>query len=623
MKLCDAVTTVKVFGFLLCSTLACLTESSSLRAQQAPVNLGSAGNYVILSKTGITDVPSSPITGNIGSSPITGAAIHVTCAEVTGTISAVDAAGPAPCSIVDPTGLGLAIGAVGTAYADAAGRTIPDFTELGAGNISGLTLVPGLYKWSTGVSVDNTGVTLTGGASAVWIFQIAGDLTLANTAIMTLAGGAQASNIFWQVGGPTGATLGTTAVFNGTILSAKQVIMNTGATLIGRALAQTQVTLQSSTVTIPPCTFALTPSPAFADSTAQNVTIQVVTTGSNCAWNAAGSGFATIPGASAGNGSGPLTYALSQNSTGQDRTVALSIAGQTLQLTQRFTASIFSDVTPGDTYFDAANLMMQKLITSGCATQPTLQYCPNLDITRGEMAVFIARTIMGGGATEDNFTYTASPYFTDVPANYPFFKWIQKIRDLDITSGCGVALYCPDSLVTRDEMAAFIIRARYGAGTAFAFLSTPLFTDVPASNNFFKWIQKMKQTGITSGCTATTYCPGDPVSRGEIAIFIMRGGFNLLLPPGTSVVTGVSPSSGAVNTVVSVTITGQNTNFLQGTTTVSAGPSILVTAINVTSSTSLTAQFSIPSNAAAEPVSVIALTGPEEDVGPNLFTVIP
>ena len=225
--------------------------TTCLIAQKSPVNLGGAGNFVILSKTGITDVPPSPIVGNIGASPITGAAILLTCAEVTGSIYSVDAAGPAPCSLINPTLLGAAIVDLQTAYTDAAGRAIPNFTEFFSGNISGKTLVPGLYKWSTGVSVDNTGVTLSGGPNAVWIFQISGDLNLANNGHMTLAGGARASNVFWQVGGPSGAVIGTGAVFQGNILSAKQVILNTGASLIGRALALTDVTLQSTSVTTP------------------------------------------------------------------------------------------------------------------------------------------------------------------------------------------------------------------------------------------------------------------------------------------------------------------------------------------------------------------------------------
>jgi hypothetical protein len=164
----------------------------------------------------------------------------------------VDAAGPAPCSLIVPGALGVAINDMTTAYINAAGRPTPDFVNLGAGNITGLTLVPGLYKWGTDVLVNAAGVTLSGGPNAVWIFQIAGDLTLANNAHIILAGGAQANNIFWQVGASNfGATLGTGSAMYGTILSAKQIIENTGASLVGRALAQTQVTLQSTTVTTP------------------------------------------------------------------------------------------------------------------------------------------------------------------------------------------------------------------------------------------------------------------------------------------------------------------------------------------------------------------------------------
>ncbi len=213
-----------------------------------PVNLGTAGDFVILSKSGITDVPASVITGNVGTSPITGAANHLSCPEVTGSVYSVDAAGPAPCSIMDPTRLTTSVSDMETAYTDAAGRVLPDFTELGAGDISAMTLAPGLYKWSTGVHIDNRGVTLSGSANDVWIFQIAQDLTVDSTAVVTLGGTAQASNIFWQVGGDTGVTLGTTSVVKGNILAIAGIVVDTGATLNGRALAQTAVTLDHSVV---------------------------------------------------------------------------------------------------------------------------------------------------------------------------------------------------------------------------------------------------------------------------------------------------------------------------------------------------------------------------------------
>jgi len=143
-------------GLILCavSCLVVMPFTAHAQSVQAPVNLGTAGNYVILSQTGITDVPPSPIVGNIGASPITGAAIHVSCSEVTGTISSVDAAGPAPCSLIVPGALGVALSDMTTAYTNAAGRATPDFINLGAGNITGMTLAPGLYKWGTDVLIN-------------------------------------------------------------------------------------------------------------------------------------------------------------------------------------------------------------------------------------------------------------------------------------------------------------------------------------------------------------------------------------------------------------------------------------------------------------------------------------
>jgi hypothetical protein len=135
-----------------------------------------------------------------------------------------------------------------TAYIDAAGRTNPTATELGAGNIGGLTLAPGLYKWGTGVTIP-TNVTLSGGPNDVWIFQIAQNLDVSSGVSIILSGGAQANNVFWVVAGQT--TIGTTAVMNGTILDQTAIVMNTGAQLNGRALAQAAVTLDANMVTEP------------------------------------------------------------------------------------------------------------------------------------------------------------------------------------------------------------------------------------------------------------------------------------------------------------------------------------------------------------------------------------
>jgi Ice-binding-like/Bacterial Ig-like domain len=216
---------------------------------QAPVRLGTAGPFAILTKTGISDVFPSVINGDVGASPITGAAIHLKCSEIkTGTVYSVDAAGPLPCRVTDPSLLTKAVGDMEIAYTNAAGRKQPNFIDLGAGKIGGLTLVPGLYKWNTRVLIS-TNVTISGGRNAVWIFQIAGTLTQANATRVILKGGARPNNIFWQTSGAV--AIGTTAHFEGVILAKTKIAVKTGASANGRLLSQTAVTLQQNAVTRP------------------------------------------------------------------------------------------------------------------------------------------------------------------------------------------------------------------------------------------------------------------------------------------------------------------------------------------------------------------------------------
>lgn len=230
------------------NSTATLASKTNLNAVVLPgIDLGVAGNFAILSKTGITSVYKSTITGDIGTSPITGAAMVVSCGEVTGNVFSVDAAGPA-CKTTSATMLTAAIGDMQTAYTDAAGRINPDFLNLGAGTIGGLTLTPGLYKWTSSVNIP-TDIAIAGGPNDVWIFQVSGTLIMGSAVRVTLSGGAQAKNIYWQVAGAV--TFGTTSHFEGIILGQTGINLQTGASINGRLLAQTAVTLQMSTVTQP------------------------------------------------------------------------------------------------------------------------------------------------------------------------------------------------------------------------------------------------------------------------------------------------------------------------------------------------------------------------------------
>jgi Ice-binding-like len=229
----------------------------------SPVVLGSATNlgtpaaYVLLAKTAITNVTGSMVTGgHVGLSPaaatfITGFSLIADSTNVFATSASVASPGKVFASdyaVPTPINLTTAVSAMQLAYTDAAGRTNPDHLDLGSGNIGGLTLAPGLYKWDTGVTIPGD-VTFAGGASDVWILQISNNLDLSSATSVTLTGGAQASNIFWQVAGQ--ATIHATAHFEGIVLSQTSITLQTNASMRGRALSQTLVALDNNAVSAP------------------------------------------------------------------------------------------------------------------------------------------------------------------------------------------------------------------------------------------------------------------------------------------------------------------------------------------------------------------------------------
>jgi hypothetical protein len=236
-------------------TTATYLVTVTLAAAKGPavVLLGAAGNYVVLAETKVSTVPASVITGDVGISPaatsfLTGFSLTMVgttsaiASQVIGNLYGADMTAPTSSNLT------TAIVNMGTAYTDAAGRPTPDFTNLGAGEIGGQTLVPGLYKWTTGVTVSSN-VTVSGGPNDVWIFQIPGNLAVSPAKRVVLLGGAKAKNIFWQVAGAV--NIGTTAHFEGIILSQTSITLGTGASMNGRALAQTAVILDGNALTKP------------------------------------------------------------------------------------------------------------------------------------------------------------------------------------------------------------------------------------------------------------------------------------------------------------------------------------------------------------------------------------
>lgn len=223
----------------------------------AATNLAGPGAYVLLAKTGITNVTGSTVSGgHVGLSPaaasfITGFSLT---ADSTTTFSTSDSV-VAPHRVYasdyappTPANLTTAVLAMEAAYTDAASRTTPDYLNLASGNIGGQTLAPGLYTWGTTVTIPND-VTIAGAANDVWIFQISDNLDLSTDKRVTLSGGAQAKNIFWQVAGQV--TIHAGAHFEGIILTKTAVTLQTDASMVGRALSQTLIAMDDNAITAP------------------------------------------------------------------------------------------------------------------------------------------------------------------------------------------------------------------------------------------------------------------------------------------------------------------------------------------------------------------------------------
>jgi hypothetical protein len=228
-----------------------------------------------------------------------------------------------------------------------------------------------------------------------------------------------------------------------------------------------------------------------------------------------------LQGTVTGNGSGLVPVTFDTNSSGNPRSGLLTIARQGVYVMQPATIpqSAFADVPVNYLFNDHIYLMKQANVADFC-NNDTNQFCPEDATTRATMALYIIRALYGG----DSFTYRTQPYFTDVPATHPQFPHIQKMRELGYTAGCTATTYCPNDPVTRGQMAAFIVRTKLQRrfDQTITFPTVPFFTDVPVDDIFFGYIQKMKELGVTSGCTETAFCPWNTNTRGQMAVFVVR-----------------------------------------------------------------------------------------------------
>ncbi len=184
--------------------------------------------------------------------------------------------------------------------------------------------------------------------------------------------------------------------------------------------------------------------------------------------------------------------------------------------------STFTDVSPDDLLLPWIEALVRAGITGGCETDPP-RFCPDVILTRAQMAILLVRGIDGLATPPPAAT---GAVFVDVPANSPGAAFIERLAALGLTAGCQVSprRYCPDQGLTRAEMAVFLLRAEHGAGYQPPAATGTVFADVPASFPLASWIEQLAREGITGGCATSPaqFCPGGPLTRGQIAVFLVR-----------------------------------------------------------------------------------------------------
>jgi hypothetical protein len=178
----------------------------------------------------------------------------------------------------------------------------------------------------------------------------------------------------------------------------------------------------------------------------------------------------------------------------------------------------FADVAYG--YW--AESYIQRLysagVTGGCGTSPLI-YCPGTAVTRDQMAVFLLKGKYGTSYLPP--AVGSSTGFNDVPTTHWAAAWIKQLAVEGITGGCGAGNYCPGTAVTRDQMAVFLLKSKYGSSHVPP-AATGVFSDVPVTHWAAAWIEELAAEGITGGCGTGTYCPGTAVTRDQMAVFLVR-----------------------------------------------------------------------------------------------------
>jgi hypothetical protein len=481
-------------------------------AGPAAVNLGTAGNFAILAKTGISTTGATHVTGDIGVSPaaastITGFAsvadatnVFSTSSLVTGKVYAANYAPPTPANMT------TAVSNMETAYTAAAGRTpgVGPFLNIGGGTVAGQTLVPGVYTWGSNVTIT-TDLTLSGGANDVWVFQITGTLDIATGKKILLVGGAQAKNIFWQVAGAV--TLKPGSHVEGIILAKTNIAMQNGATLNGSALAQTAVTLIATTVSVnpqsPPLGLHLNPLALPLQICRES---EVVVDES---WT---------------DGTTPFTWTVNFG----DGTPVVTGSSTDRRLVVRHLYAAEGSYAIGVTVIDSTGKtgsvsQTVKAVTCNVPDEvyhhtflvgyPDGMFKPERNVSRAEVAAALSRALGLGWSN-------TKPSFPDVPATHWASGYIQIMVNEGIMEGDTSGTFRPDAFITRAEAAAVLLRTL--KVEPFHNLTVSSFKDVPATHWALGYIESMQKYGLITGYPDNTYKPDAHILRSEFTAIADR-----------------------------------------------------------------------------------------------------
>lgn len=179
--------------------------------------------------------------------------------------------------------------------------------------------------------------------------------------------------------------------------------------------------------------------------------------------------------------------------------------------------TVFADVERGHWAKKFIEAMYRNGVTSGCGSNPRI-YCPGSQVTREQMAFFLL-------LAKEGPAYAPPPCvtapFNDVPMSSPLCPWVQELVARGVTGGCGGGNFCPQTVVTREQAAVFLLKTLQGPAYNPAACAAAAFNDVPMSSSFCPWVKELVARGITSGCGDGNYCPSNPIDRAQMAVFLV------------------------------------------------------------------------------------------------------